>query len=137
MKKLVAFILALSVLGSVGSAFATTEEKNIAPSTILRYEEQTKISPTLTVSKTSAAYRLTVRADASITKITSVLQIQKENGNGTYSNYGLPWSVSTDSNILVTNGEKPVTSGGTYRLKVTVTLHVGSTKGTPITAYST
>lgn len=137
-KQATALVLIFTLLTCCTTTLATEYEQPRAEEEITRrYEDIKEITPSFTVSGRTATFKLTVIGNPDVTKISAVLQIQKENSNGTYSNYGDSWTASAASNFLNTSGAKSVTSGGTYRLKVTVTPYIGGTKGTPETAYST
>lgn len=136
-KQATAFILVLALLACCAGAFAAGGEQSYPEEkAVLRYEDFSRITPALSVSGKTATYSLEVRGLADVTRMSAVLQIQKQNSNGTYSNYGDPWSASSASNYLNTSGTKSVDSGGTYRLRVTVTPYMGSVKGQAETAYS-
>lgn len=128
-KKLAALFLVFALLISGTLAFAA-EPSEIADGGMIapQYEDISTISPGLSVSGTTATYSLIVRGSYDVTKLSAKLQIQKRNANGTYSNYGTSWTATSNSYYLFTVGTKTVASGGTYRLKVTVTAYtnVGS-----------
>lgn len=136
-KKIIALLLVLTFIVSGTSAFAANIREAPNEASLLSYDDISLVMPELSVSGTSAAYKLTVRGSVNVTKLSAVLQLQKLNSDGkTYSNYGDPWTASTNSNYLLTSGTKSVASGGTYRLKVTVTPYIGAGAGTPVTEYS-
>lgn len=133
-KTITTFMLVLVLCISCNFAFAMgAEESSIG---VFRLDDISSISPSLSVSGTTATYQLTVRGSANVTKLSAVLQLQKKNSDGTFSNYGTSWTASSSSNYLYTYGTKTVESGGTYRLKVTVTPYTSAGAGTPVTAYS-
>lgn len=137
-KKLIASILAIAILASFSCAFAAAEEplsrENIPISP--RYEDIGSIIIRFSVTGSSANYRVTIGVNSDVTKIDVSFQLQKKNENGTYSNYGSAWTDSGDTFPYESSGARFASMGGTYRLKVTVTPYIGSTKGTPETAYS-
>ena len=135
-KKIIALFLALILLTSATGAFAFNTQTAREEISTSKYVDIAKITPGFSVSGTTATYKLTVVGNNNVTSLKATLQIQKKNSNGTYSNSGTAWTAESSSNYLYTSGTKTVTSGGTYRLKVTVTPYIGSTKGTIETAYS-
>jgi len=122
-KKITALLLVLALLVPTTQAFAAPLTDTAAtPNVIMRYTYISTITPVLSVSKTTATYSLAVRGISSVKSISATLQLQKLNGN-TWSDYGSSWSASSSSNVLSTSGTKTVASGGTYRLKATVTVY--------------
>ena len=135
-KKVIALFLALTLLTSATGASALNTQTSREEIIGAKYTDISKITPKLSVSGTTATYSLTIIGNNNVTSLKATLQIQKKNSNGTYSNSGTSWTANSSSNYLYTSGTKTVASGGTYRLKVTVTPYIGSTKGTTETAYS-
>ena len=135
-KKIVSLLLALILLASATGAFALNTQTSREEISVSKYADLSKITPGLSVSGSTATYSLTVRGANNVTSLKATLQIQKKNSNGTYSDSGTAWTASSSSNYLYTSGTKTVASGGTYRLKVTVTPYIGYAKGTAETAYS-
>jgi len=134
------FIIALLIpAGQVLAAQAESVPKDsLATSSIIPIEPFLElinsIAPTLTVSGTTANFGLAVTCVSSVNDIRATLQIQRLVG-GTWTNYGQPWNASSTRSFLSTSGSRAVTSGGTYRLRVTVTASNGTTTGSA-TAYS-
>jgi len=92
------------------------------------------VAPSIRVSGTAASYALSITCVSSVNSIRATLQIQRL-ANGVWTNYGQSWSATSTTSFLSTSGSRTVTSGGTYRLRVTVTASNGTTTGTT-TAYS-
>lgn len=137
MKKQIALLLlVLALLVSGVSALAL--EANEAPEKIVlyRYANISRILPALSVSGSTATYSLMAEGFTNVTKLSAVLQLQKLNGSGSFSDYGSSWNASSNSNYLYSSGTKPVDPIGTYRLKVTITPMLGTVQGQTETAYS-
>jgi len=92
------------------------------------------INPTLSVSGSTASFRLSVSCISSVNNIHTTLQLQQWN-NGTWSNFGSPWTATASTWRLSTSGTRAVTAGRTYRLKVTIVASNSSTTASAI-AYS-
>jgi hypothetical protein len=120
-------------------SFATTAQASVisAPEPEIgnRYVDVGKISPTLSVSGSTATYALRVTGSSNVTKISASFQLQQRNSNGTYSNYGSSWTNTVNSFTMSTSGTKTVVSGCTYRLKVVITSYTSSGSSTE-TVYS-
>ena len=128
MKKrlLCALLLAAFLFPASAVAAAPTVSEAEPPIDIFRYQDIQTARATLTTNGKTATYSLQVTGSTAVTKITATLQVQKKNSSGTYSNFGSSWSASSNSRTLYTSGTKAVDSGGTYRLKATITLHTKS-----------
>lgn len=140
MKKVLVVLASILILFSVGeSALAVPSESRTQVAdtmeTVTRLTLISTIIPTLSVSGTTATYGLTVKCASTVTSIKATLQLQIKNSNGTWSDYGSPWTASSQTSILLTSGTKTVGNGATYRLKVTVVASDGTTTG-EATAYS-
>ncbi len=122
-KKIITALLLVAILVSTVSAIPAyaASAADAMPPAPRRFENIVYIAPGLSVSGTTASYSLTVSGATNVTKISAILQIQKMNSNGTYSDYGSSWTASSTASYLRTTGEKTVASGGTYRLKAVVT----------------
>ncbi len=119
---------AFAVEAEVPHALSDSQNSIIQP----RYAQLQYAKPTLSVSGTKASYSLDARGASTVTKMSATLQLQKKESNGSYSNYGSSWSASSSGNKLTTDGSKTVDSGGTYRLKASITLYVGSSSSTEV-----
>ena len=128
MKKrlLCALLLAAFLLPAPTFAAAPTVSEAESPIVISKYQDMKTATVKLTTSGKTATYDLKVTGSTAVTKITATLQVQKKNSSGSYSNFGSSWSASANSRTLYTSGTKAVDSGGTYRLKATITLHTKS-----------
>jgi len=136
-KRIIGLFLIFAMLFPCVSALALTEEE--APpgeEVLLRYEDFSRILPVLSVSGSTAEYKLTIVGASDVTSISVTYQLQQLSSSGTYSNYGSSWTASSDSRTLYDSGTKSVASGETYRLKVTVTPYINGVKGTSETVYS-
>jgi len=131
-----AFIIALLAIGETALAAPSdfSTQTSGTGGAELRLTLISTITPTLSVSGTTASYYLTVKCPSTVTSIKATLQLQVLSG-GTWTNYGSSWAASAQTSVLLTNGTKAVASGSTYRLMVTVTSSDGTTTGTA-TAYS-
>ena len=125
---LAASLIPASALASEIERVPVLSESIIQP----RYGELLEATPQLTVSGGTARYLLDATGKSTVTKISATLQIQKQNSNGTFSDYGSSWSVTSNSRMLNTSGSKRVDSGGTYRLKASITLYIGSSSYTEV-----
>jgi len=141
MKKIIiAFAIALLVVTVAGNAsvLASQPEKpqglETSSSEVQRLTLITSVTPSLSVSGSSASYILGVVCIPSVNSISATLQIQQWNGSA-WINYGSSWSVSSNKSYLDTYGTKAVASGYTYRLKADITASNGTTVGTT-TSYS-
>jgi len=122
-KKILALLLVFALLIPAANAFAATPPTaEVSPGGGAKYTYISAITPKLSVSGSTATYSLKVTGISSVTSIGATLQLQKLNGS-TWSDYGSSWSASSSSNVLSTSGTKTVASGGTYRLKATVTVY--------------
>lgn len=126
-----AFLIPFSALAT-GPELSEQEE----PIIVARYQDMDSARAKLTVSGKTASYSLKVVGSNAVTKIVATLQIQKQNTNGTYSDFGLSWDATANSSVLTTNGTKTVSSDGIYRLKATVKLYTSSTAYSVETVYS-
>ena len=135
-KKIVLMVMVSTLLLSGIPVFATSSDEVQSEQIVLfRLKDIEEMLPLLSVSGTTATYRVTARGAAHVTSMSASLQIQKRNSNGTYSDFGNPWMATSASNYLLTSGTKTVDSGGTYRLKVKVTPYINGIAGTAETAY--
>jgi hypothetical protein len=137
-KRILAFLLALGLLSTAGQALAIQAEPADAGSTnsaAPRLALINTVSPTLSVTGSTAAYTLSVICASTVTSVSATLQLQKRNSDLSYSDYGTSWNASSSSSYLSTSGTKTVTSGYTYRLKVTVTAYTATLNST-VTEYS-
>jgi hypothetical protein len=137
-KTIIALTLMITVFASGGQALVGNAEpmNRIAPVEVTpMLTLLSTLYPTLSVSGTTASYALTVTSASSVTSITAVLQLQKKNSDGSWSDYGSSWTASSTSSVLYTSGTKTVASGYTYRLKATVTATDGTITGSA-TVYS-
>ena len=134
-KRTISILLLMAILFTSVPAFAVETSRREGIEVPTRYTNITSISPALSVSGSTATYSLTVKCPTDVTKIGATLQIQKKNSNGTYSDFGASWKAESKSYSLYTSGTKTVTSGGTYRLKVTVIASTSS-GSSMATAYS-
>lgn len=132
-KRALSFILIVAFLIPVGTLAAGPEQSEMNPLVIRpMYEGIDFVTSNLTVKGKTASYSLKVTGASNVTKIVATLQIQKQNSNGTYSNFGSSWNASSSSRTLNTSGDKTVDSGGTYRLKATIKLYTGSSYSTEV-----
>ena len=122
-KTIIIALVLLAMLIPAGTVFAasTAETPEAIQANPTRYTNISSIAPGLSVSGTTGSYSLSVVGATDVTSISAVLQIQKKNSDGTYSDYGASWTASSKTSYLFTSGTKAVASGGTYRLKATVT----------------
>lgn len=141
-KKIIALIIVIILAFSGGPTLAaqieplqqyTTEVSSPAleePNLVLI----SSIVPVLNVSGTTANYSLSVTCVTSVNSIRATLQIQRFL-NGRWTNYEQSWVATSSTWFLSTSGSRTVTSGGTYRLRVTVRASNETMVGTA-TAYS-
>jgi hypothetical protein len=137
-RKLSLLVLAFALLLPIAQAAAVPPGFAVTPTLFAgtpRYVYLTLIIPGLSVSGTTASYSLDADGSSAVTSIAATLQLQKQNSNGTYSDYGTSWTVSDSDNSLYTSGTKTVASGGTYKLKTVVTAYTANGSDTA-TAYS-
>jgi len=92
------------------------------------------ILPTLSVSGSTASYRLTVTCITSVNSIHATLQLQQWNNNR-WNDFGSSWTDTASTWRLTSSGTRAVTAGRTYRLKVTIVASNNSTTASA-TAYS-
>jgi hypothetical protein len=137
-KAFIAVILIAAMSVTAGQAFAVTSDAGpsgttgtVSPRLVLI----STVSPSLSVSGTVASYSLNVSCHPSVNSISATLQLQKQNSNGTWSDYNASWPASSSVSYLSTSGTKTVASGSTYRLKVMITASTGTTSGST-TEYS-
>jgi len=135
-KRTISILLLMAILlTSIPVLASEPSRREDEPSSPVKYADITKITPSLSVSGSTATYSLSVKCPTDVTKIGATLQLQKKNSNGTYSDFGTSWKAESKSYSLYTSGTKTVTSGGTYRLKVTVIASTSS-GSSMATAYS-
>jgi len=137
-KSIIAIVLILALFSSAGQALAVESDVPIVDVETETAEIMltliSSVTPSLSVSGSTASYTLLVYCSASVNSIKAVLQLQQYR-NGAWYNYGSSWNASSAKSSLVTNGTKTIASGYSYRLKVTVTASNGSSTGTA-TVYS-
>ena len=120
-KATVALVLALTILASSSTAFAAEPEVAVFPEDIIEeYQDISMITPGFSTSGTTGTYSLIVSGSYNVTYLSVTLQVQARQTNGSYANFGSSWTASANNRYLYTSGTKTVTSGGAYRLKVTV-----------------
>lgn len=129
----IAVLLLFSAAGSVLAAPTDSASENAG--TGMRLTLISTVTPTLSVSGTTATYGLAVQCASSVIRINATLQLQTKNSSGTWGNYGSSWTAASTTSSLITSGTKTVTSGAAYRLAVTITVSDGTTTATQ-TAYS-
>lgn len=137
MKKEISALVLASMLLVSANAATPPEETNSTADVISTYEDRETnytyldfVGYSLSVAGTSANYSLDVEGRSSVTKISATMQLQKKNSSGTYANYGSSWSVSSSGSMLSKSGTKTVASGGTYRLKISITATTSSGSAT-------
>ncbi|MCL2222577.1 MAG: hypothetical protein FWC20_10165 [Oscillospiraceae bacterium] len=86
------------------------------------------ISPSISVSGTTATYGLSVTCDPTVKSVKAVFQLQQWR-NGTWTNYGAAWETSASQFYLSASGTRSIVSGYSYRLKVSITASNGTTAG--------
>ena len=139
MKKLVTVIVLIIALTlSSGQAFAFNQETSpieIEHDSEIELVLIQRITPSLSVSGTTASFSLYVSCISSVNNIQAIFQIQQWSG-GKWSNFGSPWTATSSTWWLSTSSTRPVAGGmHSYRLMVTITASNGSASST-VTAYS-
>ena len=134
-RRIILLALSFALLLSGVSVFATNVDESEQVE-LFRLQDIATITIGITVSGTTATYRLSASGQSYVTSMSASLQIQKMNSNGTYSDFGNPWMATSASSYLFTSGTKTVDSGGTYRLKAKITPYINGIAGTPETSYS-
>lgn len=128
---LVAILIVPSAVALATPETSTKEEIIITP----HFQDVSYITPSFSVSGTTATYSVTVKGYSNVTALTATMQIQKQGTSGFYTNYGSSWSASSSASnptYLLTSGTRTVESGGTYRLKVTVVATTSSGTSTEV-----
>jgi len=139
MKRLIiTFALILALALHSGQAFAFNQEASpleMEHGSEIELVLIQRITPTLSVSGTTASFGLSVTCISSVNNIQAIFQIQQWSG-GKWSNFGSPWTATSSTWWLSTSSTRPVAGGmHSYRLMVTITASNGSASST-VTAYS-
>ena len=136
-KIITVFLLVFALIFSASPTLALNHD--VAPVEIEHESEInliliTAVTPSLTVSNSTATFRLTVSCISSVNNIRATLQLQQWS-NGRWNNFGSSWTATSSTSHLSTNGTRPVEAGRSYRLRVTVVASNNSSSGSA-TAYS-
>lgn len=127
-RKVIAILLAISALFSVGTSVYAYGGENVASPF---YLYASSVESYLTISSYTAYCESTITGDSTVTQIYATLYLEKKNGGKWEVVRNCTWSDSIKGKSLTISKSKDNLDSGTYRVKIVGTVYSGS-KSEPV-----